>query len=115
MTEQSQPKTFEGRFFLIDDDIIDDEVWCYELEPMNSRRSVRRWATEHMGEIYWKAEDRRKLFELPEKGNFQVLYKATIRGWHCSHTDEWDEEVEIVECQREEIPEDYAKMMVGED
>lgn len=88
------------------DGIIDKEVWDDELTPLlkTGKRSIRKWAEEHLDN--WSVEDYQDRFEIPVDWHcIELVFSASIRGLHNSHTDEYDEEIEIVvEPKMQQLP-----------
>lgn len=106
----------EGRIYFYDTgDPFDIEVWKYELEPMDGMgRSSADWAREHLCECHTD-EDLREMFDLPEDGNWQVIFKGTLRGFRCGNPmdgEDWDEEFEVDECQSQRIPDDSLEFFL---
>jgi len=106
-----QTAEIAGRLFLVDElDVVDIETWCYRLVPMDlALRPVEEWAEEHIREI--AGETLRELLGVPSAGNFQVLFRATLRGFWVRPYDEYDESIEFREVEYEAIPENYLKML----
>ncbi len=103
-----------GRAWVYDTgDPADIELWEHEFEPMDPPlRSGAEWARNHLLECY-NDERLRELFELPEAGSFQVLFKGTVSGFKCSTVegDEYDEEFCVDEVKYFPIPEVFMKAL----
>jgi hypothetical protein len=96
--------TIQGRLFIVGEEIIDMQIFVYELRPYTTERlSLQEWAEMHIQGCY-DADSLRELFSLPAEGDFQVLFTATLRGWIDSFTGEADEEMTIIESTNTPIP-----------
>lgn len=100
---------FEFRIWLrpIEMDDIEIEVWCYELEPtQEGHRSIAEWAHEHIAEAI---VDHHSYFEVDPDKSWQILGKATITGYwsQTNYDDEYDEDLELVEVHKQEVPEEW--------
>src|SRR5690242_1667049 len=74
------------------------EVWFHGIEGSNGRY-VSEWVREAMDNLRYEFHD---LFELPPEGYWQVVGKATIRGWF-DYLGEYDEAVYIIEYTKEKV------------
>lgn len=72
-------------------------VWEHELEPMEAmRRSGADWALSYFNDL--PDSDLREMFNLPEKGNFQVLFSGSMWGERSGYDEpEWDEGFDLDE------------------
>jgi hypothetical protein len=109
----------QGRIWFFGDEEHEIELWVHEVESMDLKgRSSEEWAREHFNESY-QDRDLRKLFEVPLEGDYQIVFKGTLRGSECgpweAPTSEWDEEFDVEETVSERIPEEYVRMRWGHD
>lgn len=98
-----------GRAWFYDVDPTELELWEHEFEPMLTGRSGVDWCKEHLLEGVTE-NNLRELLEVPEEGNFQVMFKGTMSSWKTSSIDwgeEWDEEFTLEESKVMPIPEEY--------
>lgn len=85
-----------------DGDSADIEVWYQGLEPTDLRKvHIADWARESL----WN-EDFYRLFDLDRTKHWQVVGKATIRGWY-DYWGEYDEEIDLIEFEKAEVPEEW--------
>jgi len=78
------------------------EVWFHGLEPTKSGGIfVADWARESLSN-----EDLHDLFELDKTKHWQIVGTGTLRGWY-DYFGEYDEEFDVVEFVKEEVPEAY--------
>lgn len=108
----SSKANFQCRFYLIEGIVVELKCWCYELDPMKvSMRPSEEWVEEHIQQCY-SEEDLRKMFLLDEGKNYQVLFSGQLSGYYDDHTGEWDEELNGVVFESEEVPEEYSKQFL---
>lgn len=85
-----------------DSDTADIEIWSPELEPTDGNRSVDEWARESLS-----YEDLHELFDLDKTKHWQVVGRASIHGWCNAWDGEYDEEIEVVEFKKAEVPDSW--------
>ena len=104
--------TILGRAYIYDDEPNDVQFWCHELEPMDLvHRGSADWTKSYFEDL--SDSDLREMFELPEEGNFQVLFTGTMSGY-TDYTGEWDEGFDVEKHESKAIPEEFIKGMFPE-
>lgn len=98
---------FKARLTLEEGGDTEMTVWDDELSPTTtSRRPTREWAAEHL-QNYDQA-DLRELLGVPQTGHLEVLLTAKIVGWFSGYeSPEWDEELNVQDCQHQVLPADW--------
>lgn len=106
---QSQNAIFMSRMWILADTILMQEFWSYELQPMDGKHILTsEWAQSYCG--MYDARDYRRLFELQEDKNYQVIFTAELTSYYCGYPIcEWDEDMDLIEFKAVEIPPDYEK------
>lgn len=103
----------QGRIWFYGDGEHEIELWVHELEAMGSKgRNSEEWAREHFNESY-QDKDLRELFSVNPEGDYQVVFKGTLRGFMCGAPwdgEEWDEEFDVDETISERIPKEYVDL-----
>lgn len=88
-----------------DSDPAEFDIWWYGFEPTNpSGRFVTEWVRESFSN-----EDFHDLFKLDKDKHWQVIGRASLRGWY-SYDGEYDEELEVIEFQKVEVPSQWFKV-----
>lgn len=105
---------FEGRIWIVHNEIEQKDFWCYELEPMDgSQRGTAEWAAEHFDN--YDLDDLRDILGIPvEIESLQVLFKGTLQGTYSEHTGEYDEEFDLIQSIFSVMPEEMAHLWAGE-
>lgn len=100
------------RVYISKDEIFSRDVFCYELNPMESSKcGSDEWIERHLDEF--NAADYRNVLEIKEE-NFQALFTCKVKGSY-DYCDEWNEHLEIVgKVFVEPIPDNYLKFMSGD-
>lgn len=103
-----------GRAFFADDDdeILDIDVFEYEIEPMEiGKRGGQAWFLEFLE----NATDKRALLGAPEREACQVLFKGTIFGRRIRsfEGDEWEDEFECNESSWVHLPKEFEEALKG--
>jgi len=104
---------FAGRVYVVEEHGgLDLVIWVDEFIPMNTKnRPAAEWVAEHIQAM--SEQDLREGLLLPPQGNFQVLFKGTIRGYRCGEWDqEFDEELEFTEHSSQPVPEDWLEYVL---
>ena len=109
MSRRQTSPTFEFRIWLRPREMCDNEVqvWYYELDPIEpNTRSISDWAYEH---ITSSICDLHEFFDVDPEKSWQILGKADItNGWEWIPIgDEYDEELNILEVHKLEVPEEW--------
>lgn len=95
---------FFFRLLILDGDGVNNiETFIYDFSPMDCKSYPDEWVKEHTS-CCWDEEWVRCNCELPKEGNFQVIGKAELNGWHDNSVEEWDESSEILESKYISIP-----------
>ncbi len=93
------------------------EEWVYELYPHidDKARPATDWVHEYLHECYSHYHDVLALTNLPKdtEKNLQVLIKGVLRGWGPDHNGEYDEEMEVLECKWQDLPDNYFDIING--
>lgn len=85
-----------------DSDPTEIEVWYSGLEStVPGRGLITDWALESLSN-----EDHHYLFDLDDDKHWQVVGKGTLHGWY-NYFSEYDEELDIIEYQKQEVPESW--------
>ena len=72
----SSSVAFCARMFIVEEQLEELDVWVHELYSYESNtRSGEDWVKEHIRETYCAA-DLREMFNLPEEGDQQVLWRG---------------------------------------
>ena len=96
-----------GRAWVYEEDHYDLDIWIHELAPMKfNDPDGTYWAREYFA----YQDDLREFFSLPATGNYQVLFKGTLKGWWAGYeSPEWEEDFELAESSYENIPDEYIQ------
>ena len=91
-----------------DGDPTEIEVWYHGLEEISeTKRSISEWARES-----FSCEDFRHLFKIENTDKcWQIIGKATIRGWF-DYWGEYDEEIDIIEYEKSLMFDEYAQWKI---
>ncbi len=91
---------FSFRLWVHPEDGVGIETWYQGLEPTGGM-SIAEWARCHIQEL---GDDVYLEFGLDREKYWQVVGKATLRGWY-DYFGEYDEEFDVIEFQKEEVAE----------
>lgn len=102
-----------GRAWVYDTgDPTEIELWEHQLAPMtlDNKISGQEWAKNYFNECL-SDKDLRKIFGLPETGNFQVLFSGEMSGGYSGfEVREWDEQFDLdEEFQVAPIPDEFIQ------
>ena len=106
--DQHSPEIY-GRAWILPGE-VQTEFWDHRLEPMEGlSRPASEWAKYHFDDL--QEEYLREIFNLPDEGAFQVIFKGKMRGWMSGYEcPEWDEEFELDTFEAAPIPDEYLKI-----
>lgn len=79
------------------------EVWHRELELTTPKK---RRLTEWVLDAFCN-ENLYDLFELDKSKHWQVVGEGVLSGWHDSYSGEYDEELEVTEYKKAEVPAEW--------
>lgn len=91
---------FFCRLWTRDGEIESFAVWVHELEKPNYW--PEDWARNYLSDC-----DLCEEFEVPKTGVYQILFRAKLRGWQYSLTEEYDETMEVLDVQKCQMPDDW--------
>jgi hypothetical protein len=87
------------------EDDVRVETWYHGIDISGpSTRSISDWVRDSFSELPQYPDDWWEVFELDPNKNWQIVGQAKIQG-HTNYWGEYDEHIDILECEKAEVVE----------